>query len=92
MQTYFTSVKNPRWVNAEQTMIDCDITTSKFGNEVLPFTASSNDPEEHGRAVFADLVSGVYGEIAAFVPPPEPEPIAQNTATSSSGEIPGSVL
>jgi len=71
-------------------MIDCEITTSQFGNEILPFTASQNDCEAHGRAIFADLVAGVYGEIAEYVPPPEPETVV--TATPASGEIPSAVL
>ena len=71
MQAQLTSVANSRWANAEQTMIDCEITTSQFGDEVLPFTASANDVEAHGRGIFADLVAGVYGEISAYVPPPE---------------------
>lgn len=66
MQATLTSLSNPRWANAEQTMIDCDITTSQFGDEVLPFTASPNDVEAHGRAIFADIVSGKYGPIAKF--------------------------
>jgi hypothetical protein len=82
MQATLTSLTNPRWVNAEQTMIDCEITTSQFGNEILPFTASQNDVEAHGRAIFADIVSGVYGPIAAYVPPPEPvQPITEGAQT-----------
>jgi len=73
MQAILTSVSNPRWVNAEQTMIDCEITTSQFGDEVLPFTASPNDSEAHGRAIFADLVAGKYGPIADYVEPVQPE-------------------
>jgi hypothetical protein len=53
-------------------MIDCEITTSQFGAEVLPFTADQNDVEAHGRAMFADLVAGKYGPIAEYVPPSEP--------------------
>jgi hypothetical protein len=89
MQSTLTFLTNPRWANAEQTMIDCEITTSQFGDEVLPFTASANDVEAHGRGIFADIVAGNYGEIAAYVPPPPPP---ESTATPSSGEIPGSVL
>lgn len=66
MQTSLTSLSNPRWADAEQTMIDCEITTSQFGDEVLPFTASANDVEAHGRAIFADIVDGKYGPIAEF--------------------------
>jgi hypothetical protein len=69
MQATLTSLVNPRWANEAQTMIDCEITTSQFGNEILPFTASPSDVEPHGRAIFADIVSGVYGPIAEYVPP-----------------------
>ncbi len=71
MQSVLTSLRNPRWTNAEHTMIDCEITTSQFGDEVLPFTASPNDVEAHGRAIFQDIVDGKYGEISAYVPRPE---------------------
>ena len=67
MQTKLTSLKNPRWANAERTMIDCEITTSQFGNEVLPFTAYQYDVEPHGQAIFKDIVDGAYGDIAKFV-------------------------
>ena len=88
MQSKLTSLTNPRWADPEHTRIDCEITTSQFGDEVLPFTASANDVEPHGRAIFADLVEGKYGEIAEYTPPPPPAP----EPTQSSGEIPASVL
>ncbi len=72
MQAQLTSLTNPRWANAEQTMIDCEITTSQFGDEVLPFTASKDDVEAHGRAIFANIVAGNYGPISLYVPPPAP--------------------
>lgn len=71
MQSTLTSVSNPVWSNAEHTAIDCEITTSQFGDEVLSFTASPNDVESHGRAIFADIVAGKYGSIAEYVAPPE---------------------
>lgn len=74
MQSVLTSLTNPRWANAEQTMIDCEITTSQFGDEVLPFTASQNDPEAHGREIFAAIVASDYGPIAEYLPPPAPTP------------------
>lgn len=70
MQSNLTSISNPRWSNAEHTAIDCEITTSQFGDEVLPFTADQNDVEPHGRAIFADIVAGKYGSISQYVAPP----------------------
>ena len=82
MQSTLTSLTNPVWSNADHTMIDCLITTSQFGSEVLPFTASPNDVEPHGRAIFADIVAGKYGPIAEYVPPPEPvQPITEGAQT-----------
>jgi hypothetical protein len=72
MQATLTSLKNPVWRNADCTLIDCEITTSQFGDEILPFTASQNDVEAHGRAIFAEIIAGNYGFIAEYVPQPEP--------------------
>jgi hypothetical protein len=80
MQATLTSLTNPVWANEAHTMIDCQITTSQFGDEVLPFTASQNDVEPHGRAIFADIVAGAYGPIAPYVPPPKPvQPVTEGT-------------
>ena len=82
MQATLTSLINPVWVNAEHTKIDCLITTSQFGAEVLPFTADQNDVAAHGRAIFADLVAGKYGAIAEYVAPPEPvQPVTTGSQT-----------
>ena len=87
MQATLTSLSNPRWANAEHTLIDCEITTSQFGDEILPFTAAQNDVAAHGRAIFADLVANKYGPIAEYVPPP---PTA--TPTQPTGSIPETIL
>lgn len=82
MQATLTSLSNPRWSNAEHTRIDCQITTSQFGDEVLPFTADQNDVEAHGRAIFADIVAGTYGPVAEYVAPPEPvQPTVEGAQT-----------
>ncbi len=59
-----TSVVNPVYVNVEETAINCTITTKELG--VLPFTATSNDPEPHGRKLWVALLSGVYGTISPY--------------------------
>jgi hypothetical protein len=60
-------VKNPVWANAEQTLIDCEINHPTYG--WIPFTASPDDVEAHGRDIFAALAKGV---VAQYVPPPPP--------------------
>jgi hypothetical protein len=86
METILTSLTSPIWADAEHTAIDCLITTSQYGTEVLPFRADSNDVAAHGRAIFADLVAGKYGAIADYVAPEFPilyldQPISQGAQT-----------
>lgn len=88
MSHKITSVSSPKWANEEKTLIDCEITTQLFGDEVLPFTASPDDCESYGREVFAEIISGKYGPIAEYVPPPP----HQITAAPVTGGIPGSIL
>jgi hypothetical protein len=63
--------KNPVWANAEHTLIDLTIKWDTFPQE-LPFTASPNDCEEHGRAIFAAAVAGQFGDVAEFTEPSQP--------------------
>jgi len=55
--------------------IDCEINHPVFG--WIPFTASPDDVEAHGAAIFAELTAS--GAVAAYVPvdvpaPPPPAP------------------
>ena len=65
------SVSNPIYSNAQNTIIDCLIVVSNYPDP-LPFTASPNDVEAHGREIYARLIAGDYGPIAPYVPPPNP--------------------
>jgi len=64
-------VKDPVWANAEHTMIDLTIKWVEIDEE-LPFTASPDDCEAHGRTIFAAAVAGEYGAVAEYAPPPPP--------------------
>lgn len=61
------SAANLKWADAAQTAIEMVVTFDTFG--AVPFTASANDSEPHGVALFNDAVAGVYGPIAAYVAP-----------------------
>jgi hypothetical protein len=63
-------VRNPRWENA--TSIYCEVIAAHW-NGWLPFSASLNDPEPHGRQLYEDLVSGVHGPIATALAVETPE-------------------
>jgi hypothetical protein len=62
--------KTPVWVSADNTSIDLIVKFEKFSTE-LNFTATIHDSEDHGRELFNRAVSGEFGDIAPFVPPPE---------------------
>jgi hypothetical protein len=73
--------KDPRWANAEHTMIDLTIKWNGI-NEEYPFTASPTDVEAHGRAIFEQAAAGAFGPVSEHVP------LEQSLPTSSSGDIP----
>jgi hypothetical protein len=71
--------KNPRWVNAEHTMIDITIKWDGI-NEEYPFTASPTDVEAHGRAIFEQASQGAFGPVAEYVAPPQQPETPQEQA------------
>lgn len=44
--------------------IDCEARFSHFPNEWLPFLATHDDVEEHGRTLYQNALNGDYGAIA----------------------------
>lgn len=58
-------IRNPQYNNAGT--IDCEINHPVYG--WIPFTASADDPEEHGRQIHAAIAEGQAGPIAAYSPP-----------------------
>lgn len=40
-------------------------------DDFIPFTASPDDPEEHGRQLYTDLKAGKYGPVTPFTVTPE---------------------
>ena len=64
------NLKQPKFSNFQRTQIDCQIEHEIFG--WIPFTASPDDSEEFGRALYAALLAGEFGPIADYTPPPKP--------------------
>jgi len=65
------SVTNLYYRTADKSLINCMVKFAEF-NEVHPFTASANDPEDHGVNIYNDIVAGKYGPIGDYVPPKAP--------------------
>jgi len=59
--------KNPVYENEQGTFINLIVKWEEFAEE-MPFGASPNDCEEHGRDLFARAKAGEFGEVAPYVP------------------------
>lgn len=66
------NAKNPIYMNEEGSFINLIVKFKEFDNE-LPFGASPNDSEEHGRILFARAKAGEFGEIATYIAQMKPE-------------------
>ena len=78
-----TNITKPAWANAEHTLIDVTATHYRAGE--IKFTASPDDTEEHGRAIFADAVAGKFGVVAEYVAPPAAPRIVPQSVTRYQG-------
>ena len=77
----YTDVKNPKWADQQNTIINCEVFFTQF-NSYLPFTANPNDPESYGVEIFNDCIAGVYGEIAPYIKPIPTAEDNKNTAVN----------
>jgi len=71
-------VKNCKYVKEDNSLIDCEACFSHLFNVDgegvktylwVPFTADPNDPEPHGRLLYANAIKGDYGSVSAFAHP-----------------------
>jgi hypothetical protein len=71
-KTIIEDVKNLKFANPENTVIDCDLKLSSF-NAYLPFSASFADSEGYSQDVYQQCVDGLWGQILPFKPPSREE-------------------
>ena len=75
----YTDVKNPKWANAEHTVINCDVLFDDFAPEYLPFTANPLDTSNPSSAeIYNPCAAGEWGVVAEYVPPPPYVPTAED--------------
>jgi hypothetical protein len=60
----YTSVTNPVWVDSTRKMISVYVVFPDIGDKPVQFNACSTDIEQHGRVMFAELMTGQYGPIS----------------------------
>lgn len=58
--------RNPK--HTATASIDLEIDHPKYG--WIPFTASPDDVEQHGRDLYAQAIAGSFGPIADYLPEP----------------------
>lgn len=77
---------NPRYADTASGSVLLDVTITGMDG-VHVYTASPNDVEETGRDLYARAISGEFGDIAAYVPPTEPEPLPVTSVTRAQAKV-----
>lgn len=65
----FKTVRNPKWVNAARTRLDCEVDFDDLVEEFVPFLAVASGDYPHTHEIFARCVAGEFGPVAEYVPP-----------------------
>lgn len=74
------------WTDAAQTNFKCSVKYAEC-DEVFPVGVTATDRYAHIQILWANGLAGVYGPIAPYVAPPEPEPaVAQPQPTQTGAE------
>lgn len=68
----YSDVKNLKWADAENSVIDCEVDFDDLVEEYIPFTASPTDFHGHGKEIYTRALAGDFGAIAAYESPPPP--------------------
>ncbi|QJP11838.1 tail fiber assembly protein [Pseudomonas multiresinivorans] len=71
----FLKASQPFWVDEAQTGISLLVTFEGLGE--VPFTATPNDGEAHGREIFQKAIAGEFGDIAPCAVPTSGQLIAE---------------
>jgi hypothetical protein len=69
MSSLYTDIKNPRWADQAQSIINCEVQFAHIPDEYVLFTASDTDTESHGIEIFQQVISGEFGTIQEYIPP-----------------------
>lgn len=85
----FLDVRNPVAASADGKIIECEVEFAGIG--WLPFAASADDVEAHGRAIHAAITAGEYGAVGAYVEPVIPVEELRSRAYNARGATVGAM-
>ena len=79
----YKNVRNPKWHNSAQTLIECEVDFNHLGDEGVysPFLAVESGDYDHTHKIYAECVAGNYGTVAAYSAP------ADITGTEAQGYL-----
>lgn len=78
----YSQVKNPKWANAQHTVIECEVDFDDIPEEDwTPFGAVASGDRDYTHQIFAECAEGKWGPIAEYVPPPPPKPFVPESIT-----------
>jgi len=69
MQYTISEATNPRYANAENTLIDVDVKFYETGDEVHGYAAAAVDASEQCVDYYNRALAGEFGPISAYVYP-----------------------
>ncbi|AWH15046.1 tail fibers protein [Aeromonas phage 85AhydR10PP] len=87
MKIVIVGASAPSWGNEEKTAINLKVMFEHSGHEVIPFTATPDDTEEHGRELFTRAKFGEYGEIAPYSGPTQADLEAKANMVKARKEL-----
>lgn len=59
--------RNPVWADSDHTSIELEVNFEHLSDEWVPFHATKDDNEEHGRWLYNQTKLGAYGPIGRYV-------------------------
>lgn len=59
--------RNPVWADSDHIGIELEVNFEHLRDEWVPFHATEDDDEEHGRYLHAQAELGAYGPIGPYV-------------------------
>lgn len=93
MSEFYKDIRFPRWLNAEHTLIECEVNFRHVTfEEWTVFCANPNDYMPYSRDIFDRCANGEFGPVAEYIAPPPADSNGTIIFNPPAGSIPGVIL